>query len=148
MPTGKGTPEGVRSGAEQFYARRMLPRTVAIRPASSVLLPTAEARRSAIDEVLAHLIAALAIGAVLLLVPAGAGGAPLLAGASTGGSAFEAWALMRTAVMLQIGVAVLAIGLGALARARGAAGAGAERWCMVAALSAAAGAVLLVAPPL
>ncbi|PPG63072.1 hypothetical protein C5C27_06310 [Rathayibacter sp. AY2B7] len=123
-------------------------RTVAMRPGAAALGPVGAPPRTALDDVLAHLVAALAIGSGLLLVPTGVGGVPLLATGATGASAFEAWTLIRTTVALQVGIAVLAIGLGAVARTRGPAGTRAERWCVVAAMSAAIGVVLLVVPPI
>ncbi|AZZ53383.1 hypothetical protein C1I64_15965 [Rathayibacter festucae DSM 15932] len=96
---------------------------------------------------LGHVVVALAVGsALLLLASASVAGLPFLPG---GGRVppFEAWSLMRTSATVQIGAAVLAASLAALARAGGCR-VRADRWCLVAALSAAAGAVLLAAPPL
>ncbi|TDX81784.1 hypothetical protein EDF35_1458 [Rathayibacter sp. PhB151] len=117
--------------------------------ASAVLpqIAAPSARQRAAAEVLGHVVVALAVGsALLLLASASVAGLPFLPG---GGRVppFEAWSLMRTSATVQIGATVLAAGLAALARAGGCR-VRADRWCLVAALSAAAGAVLLAAPPL
>jgi hypothetical protein len=117
-------------------------RSVAI--ASGLRTPAARARQRAVAEVLAHLVVALAFASVLLLAVS-ASFAGLLP-APTPVPAFEAWSLMRTSATLQIGVAVLATALAAAAKAGGC-GSHPDRWCIVAALGAAGGAVLLVAPP-
>ena len=122
-------------------------RSAASAPAVLPQIAAPSARQRAAAEVLGHVVVALAVGSVLLLmVSASVAGLPFLPG---GGRVppFEAWSLMRTSATVQIGAAVLAAGLAALARAGGCR-VRADRWCLVAALSAAAGAVLLAAPPL
>ncbi|MBO0983187.1 hypothetical protein [Rathayibacter sp. SD072] len=119
-------------------------RSVAIVHSAAPRSSAVRARQRAAAEVLAHLVVALVMGSLLLLAVSAslAGLLPVPAPVP----AFEAWSLMRTSSTLQIGVAVLATGLAALARAGGC-GTRADRWCVLAAISAAAGALLLVAPP-
>jgi len=101
-------------------------------------------RQHAAAEVLAHFVVALALGSVLLLaLSASLAGVPPQAGPM---QAFEAWSLIRSSTTLQIGAAVLATALASLAKAGGCS-TRADRWCVVAALCAAAGTLLLVAPP-
>ncbi|OOB92437.1 hypothetical protein [Rathayibacter sp. VKM Ac-2630] len=119
-------------------------RSAAIASVPHLRTVVSRARQRAAAELLAHLVVALAFASVLLLAVS-ASFAGLLP-APTPVPAFEAWSLMRTSATLQIGVGVLATALAALAKAAGC-GSHPDRWCIVAALSAAGGALLLVAPP-
>lgn len=123
-------------------------RSVATHRTSALATPAHRDRQRATAEIFTHLVMALAVGSgLLLLVSAGLVGVPFLPGSREGVHAIEAWSLIRTSATVQIAVAVLATGLAALAKAGGATGPRAERWCVVAALSAAAGTLLLVVPP-